>query len=88
MRKKVQNPYLEYKKVLHLVRLYFKMDDGAKISKHTELIYLCTLEKHSIENENIFRLPVFISRKALKHFVESRKNELLKCHEFAPLKNT
>lgn len=81
MKKNIQNSYSNHRKVLQLVRFYFNIKDKVKIAKHTQLIYLCILEKHSIENENMSRLPVFISRKALKHFVESRKNELLKWHD-------
>lgn len=82
MIKNIQNPYSGHRKILRLIRIYFKMNDGIKIPEHTELIYLCNLEKLDIKNENVFNLPVFVSRKALKHFVESRRNELAKWHDF------
>lgn len=80
MKENIKNPYSEHKKILRLVRLYTNMADGTKIPMHTELIYLCNLRKTSIDSSSVFSLPVFISRKALKHFVESRRNELLKWH--------
>lgn len=49
-----------------LVRYYFKLEKGALIKGHTELIPV-------LDN-------IFISRRALKHFVERRREELLKKH--------
>ncbi len=52
--------------LLNIVEQYFKLKDGELIEKHLELIKIFNRSEQQI----------LISRKALKHFVESRKREL------------
>jgi hypothetical protein len=53
-------------KITKLIEEYYNLEDGFYIEKHLELILICV-------DPN-----VYISRRALKHFVERRKWELLK----------
>ncbi len=50
-----------------LITEYFKLGDGELITNHLELIFLFEFRT----------LKVQIKRKALKHFIESRRRELL-----------
>lgn len=52
--------------LLNLIEEYFKLKDGELIEKHLELMEVFKQNQQQI----------LISRKALKHFVESRRNEL------------
>jgi hypothetical protein len=53
-------------KIIKLIEEYCELEDGFYVEKYLELIIVC------IEPD------VYISRRALKHFVERRKVELLK----------
>jgi hypothetical protein len=59
-----------------LVRNYYDLEYGELIEKHTELLRIFTIRgsKHNDHPHKMMR--VYISRRALKHFVESRKKEL------------
>jgi hypothetical protein len=59
-----------------LARQYQPMEDGALIEKHTEILRFFDIRgsKHKKHPHKMKR--VYISRKALKHVVESRKKEL------------
>ncbi len=63
-----------------LVSLYAGLEPGNFINKHLELLRVCTIRKsiHLPHPHDMVR--VYISRKALKHFVESRTYELRKRH--------
>ena len=52
----------------NLIKVYYSMDQGILIDHHLELMRFD-------DNYN-----VYISRKALKHFVESRKKEMAENH--------
>lgn len=63
-----------------LVDIYFKLEKGMLIERHLEQVRVFSIrssvnKKHPHKNKH-----VYISRRALKHFVESRKEELLKHH--------
>jgi hypothetical protein len=65
-----------------LVKMYAKLDPGSLISNHLEILRVCTIQ-NSIHPEHPHdMIRVYISRKALKHFVESRTYELKKRHSF------
>lgn len=53
-------------KIIKLIKDYCELEDGFYIEKYLELILVCI-------DPN-----VYISRRALKHFVERRRGELLK----------
>jgi hypothetical protein len=57
-------------KIIRLIKEYCVLGDGVYIKKHLELIQVCTDP------------DVYISRRALKHFTERRKVELLKNNSF------
>jgi hypothetical protein len=63
-----------------LVSIYSELEPGSFINKHLELLRVCTIQnsKHADHPHNMMR--IYISRKALKHFVESRTYELQKRH--------
>ena len=63
-----------------LVREYLLLEKGVSIEKHAELLRVFDIsgsvnKKHPHKNKR-----VYISRRALKHYVESRKEELGKHH--------
>ena len=62
-------------KIKNLIQIYYNMDYGLFIDNHLELI-------QPDENYNIY-----ISRKALKHFVESRKKEMFGTHTESEILN-
>lgn len=64
----------------NLVRDYFDLSRGDLIEKHTEKIRVFDIRgsKHPKHPHKMSR--VYITRRALKHFVESRKEELLRTH--------
>ena len=63
-----------------LVKVYFDLQPGELINKHSEFVRIFNI-KDSIHPEHPHNLMrVYISRKALKHIVESRKRELEKRH--------
>ena len=51
-----------------LIKIYYHMDHGVLIDNHLELMRFDD------------RYTIYISRKALKHFVESRKKEMVETH--------
>lgn len=63
-----------------LVKIYADLEPSNLINNHLELLRVCTIQnsKHSDHPHDMVR--VYISRKALKHFVESRIYELRKRH--------
>ena len=63
-----------------LAREYSDLEEGALIDKHLEQLRVFDIRgsKHLEHPHRMLR--VYISRKALKHFVESRKKELSKHH--------
>lgn len=63
--------------LLNLVREYFTLQDGMLIPNHTELLFVCDIEQTNTEHQHL-GTSVSISRRALKHMVESRKRELIK----------
>ncbi|PIQ68495.1 MAG: hypothetical protein COV91_03830 [Candidatus Taylorbacteria bacterium CG11_big_fil_rev_8_21_14_0_20_46_11] len=68
-------------KIKELAKSYYFIDEGILIDKHLELLRVFDIKGF----ENIATHPhrekrVYISRKALKHFVESRRAELEKYH--------
>ncbi len=63
-----------------LIGVYFLLEKGALIEKHTELLRVFDIRgsqhvKHPHKN-----VRVYISRKSLKHFTESRNVDLSKHH--------
>ncbi|MCX6703340.1 MAG: hypothetical protein NTV02_01455 [Candidatus Zambryskibacteria bacterium] len=64
-----------------LVRAYFILPVGAIIERHTELLRVFDIRGsvHSKKHPH-HMLRVYISRRFLKHFVESRKAELERNH--------
>jgi len=68
-----------------LVREYYTLKDGALIDKHNELLRIIDIEsiKHEKHPHKTFR--VYVSRKALKHFIEERKKELSKNNKEADI---
>lgn len=68
-------------KIRELAKSYYFLEKGFLIEKHLELLRVFDIK----DFENISNHPhrgkrVYISRRALKHFVESRKAELKKYH--------
>lgn len=63
-----------------LAKEYFGYDKYHLIDKHFELLKICIIRgsKDVAHPHNLFH--VYISRKALKHFVDSRKNDYGKYH--------
>lgn len=66
-----------------LAREYFALAKGALIRKHDEILRIVDIEggKHDDHPHKYSR--VYISRRAIKHFVEERRMELLKSHASA-----
>lgn len=63
-----------------LAKIYIELPTRSFINKHLELLRVCTIQ-NSIHSEHPHHMVrVYISRKALKHFVESRSYELQKRH--------
>lgn len=63
--------------VKELFQEYYELPHGELIEKHTEIIYL-----YKIHNKEHYHhgKHLCISRKSIKHFIESRKDQLLKNH--------
>ena len=63
-----------------LLKLYYSLARGELIEHHTELLRVFDIRgsKHDAHPHKMLR--VYISRRSLKHFVESRKLELEKYH--------
>jgi hypothetical protein len=67
-------------KLIELAREYYPMEEKAAIIKFTELLRVCDIRgsRHAVHPHDGYR--VYISRRALKHFVEERKADLKKRH--------
>ena len=63
-----------------LVKVYFDLPVGMLIDKHAELLRVFDVRGSKHEKHPHKMVRVYITRKALKHIVESRKGELLKRH--------
>ncbi|MDB5255086.1 MAG: hypothetical protein JWL92_462 [Candidatus Nomurabacteria bacterium] len=59
-----------------LVKIYVGLERGSLINKHLELLRICTIQNSVHPEHPHDMVRVYISRKALKHFVESRSYEL------------
>ncbi len=67
-------------KIKRLTREYYDLDHGSLIEKHTELLRAFDVRGSKHKGHPHKNIRVYISRKSLKHFVESRKKELSKNH--------
>ncbi len=63
-------------KIKLLAREYFLLEKGSLISKHGELLYILNIRGQNCTKHPHREYMVCISRKALKHSVESRAREL------------
>ncbi len=63
-----------------LIIEYFYLEHGVLIERHLELLKITKIEKPADPNHPHLEMKIFISRRALKHFVESRKRELVVHH--------
>lgn len=63
-----------------LVREYFDLPDAAAIEQHTQLLRVFDIRGSKYPKHPHKTMRVYITRRALKHIVESRKKELLKNH--------
>lgn len=63
-----------------LVDQYFILEKGALIEKHTELLRIFDVRGSKHEKHHHKNVRVYISRKALKHCIERRKEDLSKHH--------
>lgn len=67
-------------KIKKLVKEYYLLEIGSLIEKHEDLLRLFNI-RSSVHNDHPHKMKrVYISRRALKHYVESRKDELCKYH--------
>ncbi|MBC7766832.1 hypothetical protein H7Y21_02460 [Arenimonas sp.] len=57
---------IDYQKIKKLIKEYYQLENGFHIKNQTNLLRVCG------------KPEVYISRRALKHFIERRKPELLK----------
>ena len=67
-------------KLEELAAIYFEMPDKAHIKKPDQLLLLFSIRVSKKKNHPHKGHQVYISRRALKHFVERRKSELSKNH--------
>jgi hypothetical protein len=63
-----------------LVEEYSELESGVLIENHTELIEFFAISGSKHDNHPHMSTPVSISRRALKHFVEQRTEQLGKNH--------
>ncbi len=70
----------ELQTIRMLVKDYFELPYGFHIEQHTRLHKILMIESLQYPNHPCTGLAVYISRKSIKHFVESRKTELSKNH--------
>ena len=61
--------------IANLIREYFLLDDGVLIHHHEELLKLLEID-NSNENHPHCNKRVYMTRRALKHMVESRRKDL------------
>ncbi len=65
--------------IKRLAKSYYKLDKGTLIESHSELLRVFDIRGSIHEKSHPHRMKrIYISRKSLKHFVESRKEELEK----------
>lgn len=67
-------------RIKRLMKEYYGLDCGSLIEKHTELLRAFDVRGSKHKGHPHKNLRVYISRKSLKHFVESRKKEFSKNH--------
>jgi hypothetical protein len=68
-------------KIKKLVKIYYRLEKGALIEGHTDLLRVFDVRGSIHQNKHPHKnLRVYISRKSLKHFVESRKGEMIRKH--------
>ena len=63
-----------------LAKIYVNLKTGDLINKHLELHRIFTIKNSKYPEHPHKETRVYISRRSLKHFVESRKHELGKRH--------
>jgi hypothetical protein len=63
-----------------LAKTYFELPDKAHINKPDQLLLLFSIKVYAKKKHPHQGYKVYISRRALKHFVERRREELLKNH--------
>lgn len=63
-----------------IAKEYCELEYGALIEKHLELLRIFDIRGSKHQDHPHKKLRVYISRKALKHFIESRKHDLDKHH--------
>ncbi len=66
--------------IKRLAREYFLLDSGALIEKHAEPLRVFDIRSSKHAKHPHWKSRVYITRRALKHIVESRKQELLRNH--------
>lgn len=67
-------------KLKRLVDKYFPLEEKTLIDKHSEIIRVFDIRGSKHKKHPHKNIRVYISRKSLKHCVESRKNEFSKHH--------
>lgn len=70
---------LDIDMLLSLVKEYFLLADGALILHHNELLLVVEIKETEIKHPYAGK-TIYISRRALKHMVESRRKDLQKNH--------
>lgn len=64
----------------NLIGEYYSLENGALIDKPSELLRVVDIKSKNNEKHPHKDMRVYISRKAIKHFVEERKAQLSKSH--------
>lgn len=67
-------------RIKRLAREYFEMDKGLFIERHEELLRIADIRGPKCTDHPHRLCRVYISRRSLKHFVEERKEALLRKH--------
>ncbi len=70
-----QDTYENIEKIRGIIAAYYDLPNGYKIENPDELLALFAINNHLHPHNGLI---VYISRRSLKHFVERRKEELLK----------
>jgi hypothetical protein len=65
--------------LMKLIQVYLSLEDGALIEHPDELLKILEIDGSNMEHPHR-NFQVCITRRALKHVVESRKNDLLRKH--------
>lgn len=71
-----------------LVDEYFHLEKKALIEKHTELLRVFDIRGSKHPKHHHKNVKVYISRKALKHCIERRKEDLSKHHSYEQVKES